>query len=168
MPRGGADAGGVRLPPLHDFLRRARLRTAKRWLSSMRLASGDERCTSGGTTTVAALLDSQALHVGNLREDCEYQFSCATPDLAKPTHFDDDVLIQQFANGGLNVERIATESINGVYADHVAAADVPKQFCEGWAICRKYRSRDTLIYELALEGPTQRRALCFDRLIGGR
>lgn len=162
MPRGGADTGRVSSPPLHDFFRRARVRTAKRWLSSMRLAGGDERCPSGGAATVTSLFDPQSLHIGDLRKDGEYKFPCSTPDLAKPTHFHDDVLVEQLAHGGLYVERIAAQPVNGVDADDIAAADVPEQFAEGRSICRKNCARDTLVNKLAVEIPAERGTLSFD------
>lgn len=168
MLRGGADTGGVRLPPLHDFFRGARLRTAKGWLSSMRLAGGDERCTSGGAATVTSFFDPQSLHIGDLREDGEYEFPCSTPDLAKPAHFHDDVLVEQPAYGGLDVERIAAQPVNGVHADDIAAADVPEQFGESGSICCEHCARDTLVLEFTLEVPAEGGALGFDRLISGR
>jgi hypothetical protein len=134
----------------------------------MRLAGGDERCASGSAATVTTFFDPQALQIGDLREDSEHEFSCSTPDLAEPPHFHDDVLVEQLAYGGLYVECVATQPVNCVYADDIAAADVPEQFGKGRSICCRNCTRDTLVNEFALEIPAESGPLSFHRLISGR
>jgi len=87
------------------------MRPTQAGLSTMRLASGRKRKPSSVPASIAALLNTLPLQVGNLGEHGHNDLRGAATDRTQPTHIDVDTGIQKAAHRRLHVQGIPPEPV---------------------------------------------------------
>jgi hypothetical protein len=93
----------------------------------VRLTCFFERFPSRETTCIAPFLYALPLHVCDLGENGDNEFTDTLPYGAETGDLQNDTLIDQVTNCRLHVERIAAQSIKGINADDIAFPDVGQQ-----------------------------------------
>lgn len=77
-------------------------------------------------------------------------------------------LLDEPARGALDVDRVATRTVDGLDVDHVALAGVGEQGGEAGAVFRERPTADALVMKRLFEGADHGPALRFDGVTDSR
>ena len=84
-------------------------------------------------------MNATALHVGNLSKNSEDELADASRNAAEAVDLNGYALVQQRANSGLHIKRIASQAIDCIDVDHVTLACVGQQASESGPLCCRFR-----------------------------
>ena len=124
MANGLADAGIVLSAPARDLDRVSGLRPAQARLAVVRLTCSGQSGPRRGPAIIAAFNDPTTLHVSNLGEDGDDDFTDTATDRAQTVDVNGDAHVDQSANGRLNIECVAAKPIDRRDVEGVTFANV--------------------------------------------
>jgi hypothetical protein len=151
MQGGRLDAGRVLTPPSGNLILIRAKRTAQGRLAAMGPPGCCQRRPCRASSTVAAFLDPHSLHIRDLCEDGEDQFSHSTGDLAQSLNLDDDAPVDELAHRCLHIEGVPAQPVNGDDMKPVTVTNVAQEFSKCWTIRCRDDPAHALVNELAVE-----------------
>ena len=134
MLGGLCDAGSVLLSPVPDPIGIVSKGAAKTAFPFVRFTCLDKRSAGSSASRLAPLLDTLALHIGNLSQHGQNQLTDPATDHAESIHVNADTLFEKGANGRLNVKRVTPQTINGIDEHRVTLSDEFQQVGKAGAL----------------------------------
>lgn len=131
----------------------------------MGVAGRPQRRPSGIPTGLHAILDPAPFHVGQLGEHGQNEFGDWTVQGSDPVNMDADTSFGELPDGGLDIERVTTEPINGVDVEYVSSPSLFEEFGEPRTISAERGAADPLILEFTVERTAHPMALRLDGLV---
>lgn len=132
----------------------------------MRFARGRQRRLGRRQPGASALGDPAPFHLGNLSQHGKDQFAHPATDPSKAVNLDKDAPIHKRADRRLDIERIASEAIDGVNANDVTFSNNVQKLRKAWPLSGRYAAADAFILEFTLKRSAKGMALRLDALVG--
>jgi hypothetical protein len=118
------DAGSAFAAPPGDFSRICAQWPAKTGLAFVSLPSSSQSGFRDGAAGGSPLGDPLALHVSHLRQHREDQLTDTFPNAPQAVHLNRHAFLKQLADGSLNIEGVAAETVNRIDMQLVPLANV--------------------------------------------
>ena len=132
-----------------------RLRPPETVLASVGLAVAASAALAAARLRPRPLHDPPSFQVSDLCQHRQDDLADAAPNRPEPVDIDGHSRIEEPPYGALDVQRVATEPVDGVDVHAVALADLLEQFGEARSVGSEHTPADALVAELLLEVSTE-------------